>query len=129
RFERKISDVGQVGAVINAAATRYRLGEMDVFPVQVFRVAGTDPAAKFAKDVVDDLGVAVITLRAVDDVGNVNVDAETGARDGLQQLQVGVGAVGQTPPHHLDREFRAPGFDGVEDLATVLHRGVKELPR
>src|SRR5260370_634832 len=89
-------------------------------------MAGNNPFSEFLETFADKIAAAVELHRRVDAVANVHVDAEGGAVDGADQLEVGVGAIGDVPAHHLDGEAGAAGLDLIDDTARVPDGGVEK---
>ena len=130
RFHRALRQFGEIGTVVDRAASGNHFQEVHVQfcdPLQVLRVAGDDPLAELREALLDHLGVVVETLRTVDHVAHIQVHAERLAVHGGHQLEIRVRSVRQTPAHHLDSELGARRFHRVDRLAAVLHGRVEEL--
>src|SRR5580704_16730143 len=98
-------------------------------PGQILRMAGYDPRPQLAEAIGDDFTVAVEAFRRVDDVANIEVNAESRAIYCLDQLQVRIRTIGDRPAHRLDGELSSLGLDLVDDVPAIIHRCVEKLLR
>src|SRR5262249_17452535 len=96
-------------------------------PSKILRVTGQNPPSQFLKGLMDQRDVVVVAHRRVDDVADVNVDAEGGPVDGSDQLQIRVWSVRDVPRLHLDRAFGDLWLYGVQNLPAVFHGTVEEF--
>src|ERR1035437_5718972 len=97
----KSGNVAEVCLVVEAAAPRDHFRDVGALGPDIFRVAGQDVPAHLPETLVNDLGVVVGGVGALNDVADIHVGTERLPVDSLDQLQVGIGGVGQRPSHHL----------------------------
>src|SRR6476659_3526280 len=90
-------------------------------------MARHDPAAELRKAFTDERTIFIKKPGTVDAIANVHVNAESRTVDSADQAQIRIGAIGNTPAHHLDGEFRAERFYRVENRAAVFNGCIEEL--
>src|SRR6516165_1103851 len=102
---------------------------MSAMSPQVFSMAGNDPFPQLLECVPRDVAILIELLRGVDNVTHVNVRSERRPINGSNQAQILVRVFRRRPKDHLQSKFGSLRLDQIEDLATILYRGLEELPR
>ena len=93
----------------------------------VLQVAAAHLRAEQIEHLVDELAVVKVRARAVDPVGNVDVDGEGVAVHGVHQVEVLLRGIGDHPLHGFHAVGRARRADGVEDVSDGSDRGLEGL--
>jgi hypothetical protein len=129
-FVGQIFQAGQIGRVVEAACSGPHLVQMRgqvAFQADVLGMAALDIGAQFPEAVANHRPVVEKSPWAADDVHRIEVDSKSRPVNGLDQIQVCIGAVRKHPRHQLQRIKGPLRPDCVDNPANDCNDPVKYL--